>query len=66
MQETRKEYAIGNSKIIIDRQAISDKRLELIYDKINQLFKDDEMYERSTTNEDGRITESIRRKNRHF
>lgn len=41
------EYTIGNSKIVIERKGITDKRLKLIYDKINQLFKDDKMYERS-------------------
>lgn len=37
-------YRIGNSQIIIERGEISDNRLRLIYDKMNQLYKDERFY----------------------
>lgn len=37
-------YRIGNSQIIIERGEISDNRLRLIYDKLNQLYEDERFY----------------------
>lgn len=39
-------YTIGNSRIIIEREEMTDDRLRKIYDKMNQLYQEERFFMR--------------------